>query len=457
MNLKQNKDNKKNVSWVNDGLNWLTKEQSKSANQERDKLLESISTEISYQFKESKPYYRGMSPGCLICGEGYWSCIWINGLCPANCFYCPQDRKMQKERSPITVDRKNGLVFENPDDYVDYLKMFGFKGVGFSGGEPLLVLDKLLSFIEKIKHKFGKEMYVWMYTNGKLVNEDKLNKLKNAGLDEIRFNISAFDYDTQCLELATKFINTVTVEVPAIPEDFELMKKRILDMQNIGVRYLNLHQLFPTGYNYKSYLKRKYTFLRSPAFAILESEITALNLIKYAADSNLNLPINYCSLIFKRRFQSRGHRRRAAPFAIKPFENETDLGYIRRFSVKGSSEEIENIDRLFRESKYQSDLWALNDTKTELFFHHSLLNHIDIVKNNVMVSYFVPVLTVNSGSNSENTCDDNYTKIKLNNDKDVPINRKLVFQKRLLNAIQFEIMLSLKRFERMGEGLGNLA
>jgi len=52
------------------------------------------------------------------------------------------------------------------DDYINYLKRYPFEGIGFSGGEPLLVFDKLMEYIKEIRKVFGSAHYVWIYTNG---------------------------------------------------------------------------------------------------------------------------------------------------------------------------------------------------------------------------------------------------------------------------------------------------
>ena len=60
----------------------------------------------------------------------------------------------------------------------------------------------------------------------------------------MRFNISARKYDLKAVKMAAGIIDTVTVEIPAIPEDYEILKKCLPRMKAIGVAHLNLHQLF---------------------------------------------------------------------------------------------------------------------------------------------------------------------------------------------------------------------
>jgi len=56
---------------------------------------------------------------------------------------------------------------------------------------------------------------------------------------------------------------TVAVEIPAIPEDYETVRKLLPDMQKIGVRHLNLHQLYASEHNYRELARRGYTIAPS--------------------------------------------------------------------------------------------------------------------------------------------------------------------------------------------------
>lgn len=212
------RDTREIIGWAYYEMKWLTEDQAREANQKRSELLQSISSRVNSNFLGNKIGPGELSPGCMSCGQGTWSCIFIDCLCTAKCFYCPQDRKNKKEQPP----NESGLNFDNADDYVDYLEKFKFKGASFSGGEPLLEYEKVLTYIRKIRERLGRDIYIWLYTNGDLVDKNKLNTLKEAGLNEIRFDIAARNYDLKAAKMAIGIIDRVTVEIPAIPEDYEI-------------------------------------------------------------------------------------------------------------------------------------------------------------------------------------------------------------------------------------------
>ena len=97
-----------------------------------------------------------------------------------------------------------------------------------------------------------------MYTNGDLIDTTRLHDLQKAGCDEIRFNLSAPNYDLGPVELACRMIETVAVEIPAIPEDYETVRKLLPDIQKIEVRHLNLHQISAWEHNYRELARRGY-------------------------------------------------------------------------------------------------------------------------------------------------------------------------------------------------------
>jgi uncharacterized protein len=422
-----------NIDWNYPDLKRLTDREAKMANKERNELLKSISKGIEYSFMQSKIKIGKLSPGCLICGQGYWSCMYINVSCTASCFYCPQDRRINKGPSRT----ETGIIFDKPKDYVDYLEKFNFKGVGFAGGEPFLVFEKLSAYIKEIRERFGKKFYLWLYTNGDLVDKNKLIRLKESGLDEIRFNISARNYNLSCAELAVNIINTVTVEIPAIPEDYVIVKRCLKKMQEIGVKHLNIHQLKTTPWNYKNFSNRNYTFLKQNEMPILESEMTVLKLLRTALDDKISLPINYCSCAYKDKSQIKCKSERFVGLVRENFDEITSRGYIRRLSIQDSPARVKQIVRIIKRSNCGRDLWALNDSGTEIFLRGSLIKYIDLYKYNLVIRYFTVQLrdTLSPGEKG--------MKIVLNSNKKVFLVKELVKQQKGLSAVAMRSLQKL--------------
>lgn len=285
----------------------------------------------------AKPYLGDLSPGCWSCIDGTWSCLYLNSLCTRNCFFCSRERTERDGRFPRPHDMRF-IEFHEVQDYIRYLETFPFEGIGISGGEPFLAFERLTEYIREIRKAFGSRHYIWMYTNGDLVTEERLVLLHQIGLNELRFDLSAREYNLDPVKLAIKYIDTVSIEIPAIPEDVETVKELLKPFEAIGVKHLILHQLMATDYNQKRFVDRGYSFCKGIyRTCVPESELAAFTILKYAIESDSGLGINYCSLQYKERFQGRASRKRFAPLCQTDEESITPTGFLRRFSFEDSS------------------------------------------------------------------------------------------------------------------------
>ena len=306
-----------------DFLEFPTLDQTTTAYAERDELLAWLRENAEFGCCDTKVDSRRLSPGCRICATGAWSCLFINGRCNASCFYCPTSQDETAE--PLS----NGIPFATPNDYAEYVALFGFTGASISGGEPLLTLDRTLAYLTAVRRRCGDSVHLWMYTNGTLLTRKIAGRLRDAGLGEIRFDIGATGYNLTKLHLAVGVIPTVTVEIPTVPEEEGVLRNKIVEMAAAGVLHLNLHQLRLTPYNFRKLAGRAYTFVHGEKVTVLESELTALRLVRHAIEQGIDLPVNYCSFPYKRRFQHAAARRRGIPFILADYEKVTEAGYLR--------------------------------------------------------------------------------------------------------------------------------
>lgn len=307
-------------------IKWLNPYLVDDYNDQRTRHLEKLIAPSL--FKGTKPYLNHISKGCQICGSGKWSCLFITNKCNANCFYCPAPQKY--DELPST----QGLDFNNPYDYAQYINYFGFKGVSFSGGEPLLYFDRTLEYLKVLRQKCNSNLYIWMYTNGILADKSKLLALANENLNEIRFDIGATGFNLDKVKMAKGIIPVITIEIPSIPEEKEKIIAMLPQMIEVGVTNLNLHHLRLTQHNVSKLIIRNYIIISAERPLVLESEMAALEIINEAQKLDLEIGINYCSFHYKNRFQKVGYRRMLIK-KILPDADITENGYIREY--KGDS------------------------------------------------------------------------------------------------------------------------
>jgi uncharacterized protein len=322
-----------------DFLEFLTPASAATALAERDELLGWLKDHAEFGCSDTKVDCRKLSPGCQTCAAGGWSCLFINGRCNASCFYCPTSQ--DDTGDPLT----NGIPFASPEDYAAYVALFGFTGASISGGEPLLTLDRTLAYIDAVHRRLGDAVHLWMYTNGTLLTREIAGELRSAGLGEIRFDIGATNYNLSKAALAVGVIPTVTVEIPMVPEEEGLLREKLMEMAAVGVEHLNLHQLRLTPHNSQHLATRPYTFVHGENVTVLESELGALRLVRHALENGIDLPVNYCSFPYKRRFQHAAARRRGIPFVRSEGEIVTEAGYLRAPGV-GSVQYFEAVTQL---------------------------------------------------------------------------------------------------------------
>ncbi len=349
-----------------DQIRWATPPEAEAALRHRAALLSDLEGKIAFGCKGTKLDCRRLSPGCRVCGDGAWSCLFINGKCPCGCFYCPA------EQTRIDTPTSQTIAFHRPAEYVRYLEKFNFKGASISGGEPFLTLPLAVSFISAIKKRFGPDFHVWLYTSGRFIDEDSAKRLRDAGLDEMRFNIGATGWQLTGAKKAVGVIPTVTVEIPAIPEAADRLKAALAEMADAGIGYLNLHQLRLTPYNFPNLVKRGYTFLHGEKATVLESELTALSLIHHAAENRIDLPINYCAFAYKHRFQMAAFHNRYAALAKKGHEDVTETGHIRDLWLEGPAEALARQVEIYRRKGHPEAAWSYPPTHDQLHIAQAL-------------------------------------------------------------------------------------
>ncbi|MCL2026059.1 MAG: radical SAM protein [Leptospirales bacterium] len=317
-----------------DRLRWITPPVASMASMLRGNLLNALDGLVEYACNGSKLIYRDISPGCRHCMNRTWSCLFINNKCNADCFFCPSEQNETELPSSVA------LYFKRPDSYASYCEKLGITGASISGGEPFLTPKRTLAYLKACKKRMGSDFYFWLYTNGSHAKVELMQQLADAGLDEIRFNIAAWRYSLKMIRRAVGIVPNVTVEVPAIPEDVQTMKETMLELADMGVNYLNLHQMRMTTYNCSYMADRNYHLLEGQHPSALESELAALELMLFAAENELPLAVNYCSFIYRNRSQRAAVQGHAARFCAEPWEDVTETGLIRSIVIDTDSERL---------------------------------------------------------------------------------------------------------------------
>jgi len=132
-----------------------------------------------------------LTPGCDNCINGHGLCaIRMASECNLNCPFCYYRGEHDKQPPLMQEHLGLGQRFITEDDLKSLFEKQGDKitHVCHVLFEPFMSFEKFPSVI-RFLHEQGVHQH--MYTNGTLVTEDHLKILRDAGLEELRFNLAA--------------------------------------------------------------------------------------------------------------------------------------------------------------------------------------------------------------------------------------------------------------------------
>ena len=156
-------------------------------------------------------FTRHLPPGCRGCLQGKGTNAFVTGKCTRDCFFC-FNQKPRKDELVV-----HGIRLAEPEEAPDVVRRYGLRSVGVSGGEPTLKPERLLRLVRALR-TLPFRVRIDLYTNGDCLSDELLAQLKDAGLDAIRFNLVAREFDTEPLERALRYFD----EAAAAWEDAHL-------------------------------------------------------------------------------------------------------------------------------------------------------------------------------------------------------------------------------------------
>ncbi|RLE80850.1 MAG: radical SAM protein, partial [Thermoprotei archaeon] len=111
--------------------------------------------------------YGDLCEGCRICMHGRKAVIFITGLCPVNCFYCP----ISAERRGKDLTFVNERQVSSLKELLEEVELMDAEGAGITGGEPLVRLERTINYIRELKKHFGKDFHIHLYTSSQVLSD----------------------------------------------------------------------------------------------------------------------------------------------------------------------------------------------------------------------------------------------------------------------------------------------
>ncbi|MBI5594639.1 MAG: radical SAM protein [Elusimicrobia bacterium] len=310
--LKENDD----LSWyarkadgLRHGVGVARAAEDKGREQRIVRLLGALEAEgIKGSIERRTLYTKALPPGCRGCLGGKGTNAFVTGLCTRDCFFCFN----QKPRTDELV--VHGIKLAEPEDAGDVVRRYALRSVGVSGGEPTLRPERLLRLVRALR-ALPDRVRIDLYTNGDKLTDGLLAELKGAGLDALRFNAVARDFDLEPIGRALKFFAETAVEVPVVPDRMPEMEELVLRLDAMGVPFMNIHELFACRENAGRVSEQGYASGGEASSGLLwepvaEGDEAALSLLLFALRRAERLSVYYCSCRTQQDISSRGLRRR---------------------------------------------------------------------------------------------------------------------------------------------------
>ncbi len=302
-----------------------------------------------------------LSSACVACtGDCGSKTFFLSLACNRDCYFCFNSNQAgHKEQGRLNSAWR--------DELDAYFALIGGAAnathIGLTGGEPLLHADEAVAFIA-YAHARAPRAHIRLYTAGDFLDKAMLERLRDAGLTELRLSVKLDVLDMpdetaaeitrvqRLIRLASGYIPQPMVEMPVIPGTGEAMRELLRALDNAGAWGINLLEF---GYPFNDWgeFKRRGFQVKNPPYPVLYnwdyagglpiegSELLALELVQFAIDEGLRLGVHYCSLENKNRDQVVTQNRAWTPNTAVYAQDEGDFFYKTLKAFDGDIEIVE--------------------------------------------------------------------------------------------------------------------
>lgn len=290
--------------------------------------------------------------GCEICLRGAKLVLFVTGVCGKACFYCPLS---ERRRGVDTVFADEAEV-EGDLDVILEARSIDAEGTGITGGDPILRMARVVRYARLLKGFFGKDHHIHLYTNGSHVTRDVLTRLREAGVDELRFHPARKDWGTIAMAKQAGFV--AGAEMPAIPGGGGLLMEMVDYLVGIGADFLNLNQLEFCPQNAHQLKQRGFVLEKGGMASVEGSAEAAKGVLLWASENGRDIPIHYCPSSVKDAVQTRMRLKRRGRNVAKSYEEVDGDGLLSKLEV-GMGEDNSKAAARELASKIGAQPWAV--------------------------------------------------------------------------------------------------
>lgn len=226
-----------------------------------------------------------------MCLTGYKSIIFITGLCPLHCFYCPVDRS-RFGRDVMFVD---DVPVSDVDEAVRVVAERGASGAAITGGDPLVVVERVYALARRLKQEMGNKFHIHLYTHVLNLNSYSVGVLASSDVDEVRIHATS----PHMVRPRLKYLRALRasgislgLEVPALPgfEEYIAETAEIL-WKNGLIEFVNINELDVSDANERMLTR---IGLRPSGGSVVDGLRIAYRVVEVVRRRVPDLPINLC-------------------------------------------------------------------------------------------------------------------------------------------------------------------
>ena len=307
---------------------------------------------VEWQSDSVGSIYNYLPPGCRICRQGAGLVLFVTGRCKRSCFYCP----ISEERRGQDVVFADEQLVQKTADILEEARAIGALGTGITGGEPLLRLDYVLECVTALKREFGPEHHIHLYS-GILPEKGVLEKLKQAGLDEIRFHPPVSEWSNpvglkEALLEAKASGLEAGVEIPVLwsaPEIVEAVRD--------ADAFLNLNELEFSETNFAGLIDAGFLPEDLGCAATGSEDVAKEHFLKDG------IKVHYCPSRFKDAVQLRERLRRRADHTARPFDYVSSEGTIIHGIIEG---DLEKALQILEDLEVPVEMYSCRDGEIDI-------------------------------------------------------------------------------------------
>ncbi|WNY26737.1 radical SAM protein [Methanolapillus ohkumae] len=304
----------------------------------------------------SGSFHRFLPDGCVCCREGAKMVLFVTGLCPRDCFYCPlsDDRKNRD----VTFANERLILKGLDSDILKEAEAMNAKGTGITGGDPILKIQRTCGYISLLKNHFGQDHHIHLYTSLP-ADAGQIQMLADAGLDEIRFHPPYEMWDQlegsvfeDAIQLAKNAGIIPGFEIPAL-----CGAEHVADFAKKMDCFLNLNELEFSENNVAAMKDRGYSFIDNESNAVLGSLKIAKKICQKGGK------INFCSSRYKDAVQLRLRLIRTAQKNARLFDEITSDGTVIYGKVQIRKSFLKEFITLLCDLEIPMDAYAVYDAE----------------------------------------------------------------------------------------------